>query len=230
MNTENTALQTSNQGKELSNMFVAPDFIKNREDFLTELNQKPDRTEKTNGQETIPVSFLETLLDETYLGLWQTSNFRHQVIANEIVGTLDLSVFDPTARIWITRSGSAAVMIRQTKDSQLTDIGAKIKNGLMMDFPKLETMCFKAACKRLGKKFGRDLNRKFEDEYETVYSNKMEIADIRENLDRELQECKTSDDLLKVWNNYDVLHDNPELRKIFNSYKLRFNITKNNAA
>lgn len=200
--------------------------IKEREDFLKDLNSKPDRTEKVMGQETIPVSFLETLLDETYLGLWMTENFRFQVIANEIVGTLDLSVFDPVAKCWIKRSGSGAVMIRQSKDSAITDIGAKIKNGLMMDFPKLETMCLKAACKRLGKKFGRDLNRKFEDEYETLYSNKFELEEIRAELEAQLNACKNMDDLIAVWNNYEALQDNPELKKIFNSYKMRFNLKR----
>lgn len=192
-----------------------------REKFLEAMNVKPEHVTKETGVDTVPISALETTLDEVYLGLWKTDNFRHQVIANEIVGTIDLHVFDPQAKIWITRSGSAAVMIRQKKDAALNDISAKIKNGLMMDFPKLESMCLKAAAKRLGKKFGRDLNRKFEDEYETAYTNEAEFNSIVDKLEGQLRECKTVPELLKVWGEFEVLHDNKHLKKIFNSYKLK---------
>lgn len=195
--------------------------IAQREEWLKSLNSAPEQVQKNNGFDSIPISVLETMLDETYLGAWQTSNFRYQVIANEIVGTIDLKVFDPQLKKWLTRSGSAAAMIRQTKDSAITDIGAKIKNGLMMDFPKLESMCLKAACKRLGAKFGRNLNRKFEDEYETIYTNEAELEPIKDVLNDKLAECKTVEELKAVWANLEEYHNNPRLKAIFNSRKLK---------
>ena len=203
---------------------VTNDFyakINEREQWLKNLNSAPEQTQKNNGFDTIPISVLETMLDEVYLGAWQTSNFRTQVIANEIVGTIDLQVFDPQLKVWLNRSGSAAAMIRQHKDSAITDIGAKLKNGLMMDYPKLESMCLKAACKRLGAKFGRNLNRKFEDEYETLYSNESELDGVKYILEGQLKECKTISDLTAVWGNFKEYHDNPRLRAAFNSRKLK---------
>lgn len=228
METQQLALEELPKKNGIAKHTISTPFIniQERENFLKDLNARPDRVEKSQGQETIPISFLENLLDETYMGLWQTENFRFQVVANEIIGTIDLSVFDPTAKIWITRSGSAAVMIRQASGSAITDIGAKIKNGLAMDFPKLESMCLKAAAKRLGKKFGRDLNRKFEDEYETLYSNKFEVDELRPELEKELKACTHNDALLAVWGRYSQYHSNPELKKLFNSYKSRLDINK----
>lgn len=194
--------------------------IQARESFIKEqLNIRPEKTDSKDGIETVPISVLENDLDEVYLGLWKTENFRFQVIANEIVGTLDLHVFDPQAKIWIIRSGSAAVMIRQKKDSELTDISAKIKNGLMMDFPKLETMCLKAAAKRLGKKFGRDLNRKYEDEYETRYSNEFAVDEVRADVEAKLNNCKSKEELTAAWAEYPELHSNPRFAKLFTSQK-----------
>lgn len=194
--------------------------IQARESFIKEqLNIRPERTEEKDGIQTVPISVLENDLDEVYLGLWKTENFRYQVIANEIVGTIDLHVFDPQAKMWIIRSGSAAVMIRQKKDSEITDIGSKIKNGLMMDFPKLETMCLKAAAKRLGKKFGRDLNRKFEDEYETRYSNEFAVDEVRADVEAKFNAIKSADELAKVWNEYPELQANPRFKKLFTSKK-----------
>lgn len=201
--------------------------IQARESFIKEqLNTKPEKTEDKDGIQTVPISVLENDLDEVYLGLWKTENFRFQVIANEIVGTLDLHVFDPQAKMWIIRSGSAAVMIRQKKDSEITDIGSKIKNGLMMDFPKLETMCLKAAAKRLGKKFGRDLNRKFEDEYETRYSNEFAVDEVRADVEAKFNNCKTKEELSAVWDEYPSLQNNPRFKKLFSSKKASLSYVK----
>jgi hypothetical protein len=197
-----------------------PVNIQARESFIKEqLNSKPEQIEEKDGVETVPISFLENDLDEVYLGLWKTENFRFQVIANEIVGTIDLHVFDPQAKVWLVRSGSAAVLIRQKKDSEITDISAKIKNGLMMDFPKLETMCIKAAAKRLGKRFGRDLNRKFEDEYEMRYTTEIEVDEVRADVEAKFNNCTTKEQLASVWASYPNLHNNPRFKKLFSSKK-----------
>lgn len=204
------------------------DDIKNREDFLKNLNSAPEKVDKAQGYDTVPISSLEMELDQTYLGLWQTDNFRFQIVANEIVGVLDLHVFDPNIKTWLTRSGSASVMIRQKSGADITDISAKIKNGLGMDFPKLQTMCLKAAAKTLGKRFGRELNRKFEDDYEAIYTNEAEIDGVREILQSQLKECRTKENLMSVWNNYTEYHQNPQLLKIFNAAKTRLGYANTN--
>lgn len=205
-----------------------PDMnIQKREEFLKSINVKPDKTEKQAGAEGIPISHLETLLDEVYLGLWQTQNFRTQVVLNEIIGTIDLLVYDPNAKIWICRSGSAAVQIQQASGSAITDIAAKYKNALQKDFPKLETMCLKAAAKRLGKRFGRDLNRKIEDEYSAEYTPQIELNQVIDTLKIKLDKCETIPQLMEVWNEVPNLHDNKHAKKIFNSQKTKINMNGN---
>lgn len=66
-----------------------------------------------NNANYIPISFVETKLDEIYLGLWTTENFQTKVVANEIIGSLDLKVFHPVAKVWLTRVGTASVVIQQ---------------------------------------------------------------------------------------------------------------------
>ena len=204
-----------------------PDInIQNREQFLKSLDEAPKKIDKAQGHETVPISTLEATLDEVYMGIWKTDNFRHQVIANEIVGTLDLHVFDPTIKAWITRSGNASVMIRQAAGSSLTDIGAKIKNGLVMDFPKLSSMCLKAAAKTLGKKFGRDLNRKWEDSYEDVYTQQIELGGVMDELKEKLSMATTTADLVQIWNEYPDLHNNNAAKKFFNRQKISISVKK----
>lgn len=220
----------------VNNQF-APDInIQAREQFLKRMNEQPDKTAKQSDYakipdkgeyDTIPIGILENMLDEVYLGLWKTHSPNYQVVANEIVGTLILEVYDPSAKVWISRIGGGAVTIRQKKDSALTDIGAKIKTALQMDFPKLYSMCLKNAAKSLGKRFGRDLNRKFEDYYEEVYTNEIELQNVIEELTKDLNDCQLPADLMPVWNKYPQLHTSSEAKKIFNSRKMKLNLNAN---
>ena len=197
-----------------------------RENFMKRLNEKPGRIEKQNNADSIPISFLENELDEVYMGLWETKDFAYQVVANEIVGKITLRVYDPTVQTWIERVGAGAVQIRMNKDASITDIGQKIKTALQMDFPKLRTMCLKNAAKTLGKRFGRDLNRKFEDEYETVYTNEQEFNEMFEPLSNGLREAANVADLTRIWIDNPEFHNNPLIKKLFTSRKMALNLTK----
>lgn len=143
------------------------------ERFQKALNTPPEPKEvKENahnaGAKYLPISFIEMTLDEMFFGLWETTDFRWQVMGNEVVGSLTLRVFHPVEKIWISRVGAAAAMIRQAKGAKITDIDAKLHNALGMDFPHLKADCLTNAARSLGKMFGRDLNRKFEDAYKPL--------------------------------------------------------------
>lgn len=146
------------------------------------LQKEPNKAELkknkfANNSEYLPISFLEMTMDEIFFGLWQTKNFKTTGIANEIVGELELSYFHPIAKVWITRVGCAGVQIQyeaqkdadgNKKKVDITDIKLKIVNTLTKDYPHLKAQCFRNACLSIGKTFGRDLNREFEDVYNPV--------------------------------------------------------------
>lgn len=206
------------------------------EQFMSRLNEQPDASEikvndKANNSKYIPISFLMNKLDEIFLGLWQFTLIREQVIANEIIGVGVLKVFHPIANVWIERTGSASVMIQQmSKDrggsGRISNIDDKIKNTLVKDFPHLESECIKSAAKKLGKIFGRDLNREFTDIYSPIYS---EMNDGQENFTHAVNELQTAcseDDFTGIWNKYENLQKNTEFHKNFMYYK-RKNIKTN---
>ena len=126
------------------------------------LNKEPSNSmvSKRQNIKYISVSNVEVLLDQYFFGLWKTTDMKWQVVANEIIVSLELHVFHPKAGIWISRSGIGSCMIRQKSGADLTDIGSKIKNGLEMDAPHAKADAMKNAAKSLGKIFGRDLTRK----------------------------------------------------------------------
>lgn len=155
-----------------NSLAILPEF-KKVEEFMMFLQKKPPQNEvKTNklanGSQYLPINYVERRLDEIYSGLWQTANFKFEVIVNEIVGQIDLMVFHPTAEVWLTRTGVASKMIQQKKDSDISDVSAKIKNALEKMAPALKSECIKNAAKSLGVNFGRNLNRGQDDKYHTL--------------------------------------------------------------
>jgi hypothetical protein len=139
------------------------------QDLAKLLNEQPDPNflKTRSGFSYLPISYIQTKLDEIYgIGLWGFSEPKIIIVANEMIGTIELSVFHPVANTWVKRAGVAAVMIRQKSGADICDISAKIKNSLEMDSPHLLTDCIKSAVKSLGKVFGRDLNREFVDNYD----------------------------------------------------------------
>lgn len=170
---------------------------------------------QANNSKYLPISFVENKLDEIFFGLWQIKNFRWQVIANEIVGSIELGVYHPVLKEWIWREGAGATMILQKKGADITDIGAKHKNTLVKDFPHLKTECLKNAARSLGKIFGRDLNRDLEDTYTPITEQINNEASAIEKL----EECETPAALNKLWQLNPQWHKTPAVRTAFGNKK-----------
>ena len=171
------------------------------------------RTNKyANNSTYLPISFMEMTLDEIFFGLWQTKNFHSMVVANEIVGELELWYFHPVAKTWLCRIGAGAVQIQMKSvekggSGDITDIRDKIINTLSKDYPHLKAECFRNACLSLGKSFGRDLNREFDDQYNPI-----------------IKEVKKDDFEEKLKEVITLIDSKPE--KIQVEYKTKLNATR----
>lgn len=155
------------------------------QEFLARLNAEPNPSaiDKTpDGKaSTVVISAIETTLDEMFLGMWSTKNFKTKVIANEVVGELELEVVHPITGHTITRTGAAAIQITvdkvpdeikdnsQKKNMWALDPSNKKSNALDLTYPKLKAECTKNAAQTLGKIFGRDLNRKKTDSFKPAF-------------------------------------------------------------
>jgi len=149
------------------------------QNFQEKLNREPDQSEveltPDKKAKTLPISFVEMTLDELYLGQWSTQNFTSKVIANEVVGELELVVTHPITNKKIVRSGAAGIIIQvdkapdnvtgQQRNEWALNPSNKKPNALDLAYPKLKAECVKNAAQSLGKIFGRDLNRKKADIY-----------------------------------------------------------------
>jgi len=171
---EDALVALDDQYKDMMSLSV--DDLKDLQIYTKHLNKSPDKTkimklDVGGGRQILylPISHIEMLLDQYFFGLWETFNFKWQLIANEVVASIQLKVYHPKLHIWLTRTGTGSVPIQQTSGSKIADIlHEKIKNTLVKDFPHLEAECIKSAAHKLGKVFGRDLNRKEEDFYTPI--------------------------------------------------------------
>lgn len=193
--------------------------LMNLETFTKALNKKPAvvKTNKfQNNAQYVPISHIQTMLDQMFFGLWQTRNFQYKVIGNEICGSVELHVFHPVTKSWMVRTGAAATQIRQNKGASISDIDAKIKNALEMDVPHLLADCVKSAAKTLGAAFGRDLNRDFSDNYKMlvskhVQSNVYDISEVRQKI----KEIDNMVDLLEYWESNVIWQTDEAIKTIF---------------
>lgn len=148
------------------------DFRQNCQVFIERLNTLPsvESMDKTpDGKaNTILISHIEMLLDEYFFGLWETENFKWTVIANEVVGSIELVFLHPVSGYKMRRTGAAAIQIMVDKGANALDVNAKKSNALDMGFPKLKAECLKNAANSLGKLFGRDINRKKQDVFKPL--------------------------------------------------------------
>ncbi len=157
--------------KKVEELVRKAEDINGLQNFTSLLNKPPDPkkvqiNKLANNSKYLPISSVQAKLDQLFFGLWETKNFKWERIANEIVGSLELSVYHPVIKQWVTKNGAGATVIQQVKDTPINEIGThKHKNTLVKDFPHMEAECIKNAAKKFGKAFGRDLNRDFEDLY-----------------------------------------------------------------
>ena len=195
----------------------------NLEGFTKALNRQPAVTKTNkfqNNAKYVPISHIQTLLDQLFFGLWQTKNFSYQVVGNELVGSIELWVYHPVIKEWLVRTGVAATQIRQNRGAEITDINAKIKNALEMDAPHLYADCIKSACKTLGPAFGRDLNRDFVDNYKTLVSDHINknTYNVKE-VEQKVKAINNSMSLLTYWDSNPIWQTDDEIIAIFEERK-----------
>lgn len=115
------------------------------------------------GFKYLPISFIETAMDEIFFGQWSVKGFKYEQFQNELVGSLEIEIISPINGRVITRTGTGSVLVYEGRSTCLT-----------LGVPRLKTECIKNAVQSLGKYFGRDLNREIFDNYDPMIKPKKE--------------------------------------------------------
>lgn len=152
------------------------------EEFAGRLNEEPkkDWLQKTpDGKaDYIPVGIIEMELRKDFMGLVKFNLVSERRELNEYIVVARISVYHPIIGQWLEYDGVGAKVITQKKDTSLNDFAEfKQKNALEMNAPNAYAEAIKNAAKKIGKKYGADVNRKHEDAYESIYTNEAQAED-----------------------------------------------------
>jgi hypothetical protein len=174
---------------------------------VEEINLEPHPVAR--GRRYLPISFMEMALDQLFFGMWETVNFKWLVIANEVTASMELRVYHPYHKTWITRTGASATAIMVDKipddikknmtqvqvNEWALDQSHKKPSALEMGmFASLKAECFKNACLSLGRYFGRDVNRDHQGIFTPVVTDIQELIQKRRSqLSALISECQDTD-------------------------------------
>ena len=119
------------------------------------------------GVKYIPIQRIEYLLTRLFLK-WRVDIKNIQTIANSIVVTIRLYYQNIEDNKWSWQDGIGAAPIQTEKDCGAMD-GDKVRaDAVMKAAPAAESYAIKDAAEKIGKIFGKDLNRKDEIIYDTL--------------------------------------------------------------
>lgn len=150
------------------------------ENFLKKMHTPPaPSTIKVNAlagnSSYLGISQLEMELDKYFLGQWNFIPVEggSKVLVNSITYDGILEALHPVSGFMLRRAGAGAVPIQVYKDGH-KNAGEPQSKAIQKGIGAAKSMAFKNACKSLGKRFGRDLNRIAGDEaeYEKFYTQK----------------------------------------------------------
>jgi len=141
------------------------------------LNQEPKKEwirshPMASGVKYVPIEVVEYLLTSIFIH-WSVEVKNIQVIANSVVVTLRLHYRHPNGEMrW--QDGIGACPIQTAKDAPATDFTQVKSDAVMKAAPAAESYAVKDAAEKLGKLFGKDLNRKDAFGY-TALGNKFDM-------------------------------------------------------
>jgi hypothetical protein len=181
-----------------------------------------------NNSNYVPVGIIEYLLTSIYIK-WRIEVKTVQVIANSVVVTVRLFVLDPVTGEWDWQDGVGASPIQTKSGAAATDFSQVNTSAVQMAAPAAETYAFKDAAEKLGKLFGKDLNRKDEMNYSPMMDAKFNAP--KQEIPDELKDVISfadRDNLANIYTNNPDLHSNPEFMKLLNQRKTELNAIRNN--
>lgn len=141
------------------------------------------------GVKYLPIERVELLLTRIFQE-WRVEILREGQLANSIYATVRLHYKDPIDGEWRWQDGTGATPIKTKSGAAASDMNAILNDAIATGLPAAESFAVKDAAEKIGRIFGKDLNRKdvagFTPNYDTQ-SAKVRIARqrnaIKEKLD-----------------------------------------------
>ena len=169
----------NNNLPQLKDLYSGSLDIKKENDLNILLNHEPKKEwirahPMVTGARYIPIEIIEYLLTSVFIR-WSVDIKSIQVIANSVVVTIRLHYQNPMDGEMRWQDGIGAAPMQTAKDAGATDFDKIKSDAVMKAAPAAESYALKDAAEKLGKLFGKDLNRKDALGY-TSLGNKFDMA------------------------------------------------------
>lgn len=177
-----------------------------------------------NNSTYLPIGIVEYLLTSIFIK-WRVEIKEVQVIANSVVVAVRLHVLDPVTGEWDWQDGVGASPIQTAKGAAATDFSQVNTAAVQMAAPAAESYAFKDAAEKLGRLFGKDLNRNDIINYETMQNSKFRQqpkADIPPEL-KDVIAFADKESLANIYKTNSEFHNNPEFMRLLNQRKTELN-------
>lgn len=132
--------------------------------YLAVVNQAPPQQlvkdhPMAKGVKYVPIDKVEMMLTKLFQQ-WKVEVLREGQMLNSIYTTVRLHYKHPITGDWTYQDGVGAVPIQTDAGKSPSDLAAIKNDAIMKALPAAESYAIKDAAEKIGKVFGRDLNRK----------------------------------------------------------------------
>lgn len=135
-----------------------------RDEFLMVVNSEPPKNwikmhPIASGVKYLPIEKIELLLTRIFQE-WHVEIKREGQLANSVYVTVRLHYKDPIEGVFRWQEGTGAAPIKTRKGEDASNMAAILNDAIMTGLPAAESYAIKDAAEKIGKLFGKDLNRK----------------------------------------------------------------------
>lgn len=135
-----------------------------RDEFLAVVNSEPPKSFVLNhplatGVKYLPIDKVELMLTKIFQQ-WHVEILREGQLLNAIYVTVRLHYRDPITKEWTFQDGTGATAIQVDKGKNASQLEWIKSSAVQMGLPSAETYAIKDAAEKIGRVFGKDLNRK----------------------------------------------------------------------
>jgi hypothetical protein len=159
------------------------------DEFLALVNLEPPASfvkdhPFTKNVKFMPIDKIELLLTKLFQE-WRVEVLREGQLFNSVYVAVRLHYKHPFSG-WTWQDGYGAVPVKTKQGAAASDMGAILNDAIMTGLPAAESFAVKDAAEKIGKLFGKDLNRRDTLGFTPSYGT----DDVKSDLEKKKQEIK----------------------------------------
>lgn len=133
----------------------------------------------------IPIDKIEWLLTRLFQK-WHVEILREGTMFNSVFVVVRLHYYNPVTKEWEQQEGVGAVGMQTSKGAKAADMSEILSDAVMKGLPAAESYAVKDAAEKIGRLFGKDMNRKdtygFTPAYDTEENRQKQKDNVKNKL------------------------------------------------